>query len=162
MKNKLFYLIGVASILCYTSTFTSCINGVDDEYLEQKFTDNGESNKEGEELPDLNGDYSLEGDFELAMTCNGEVLEGKKVILTVDENNETASIIFTGDQIDLETPISGAIPGGVGGLITVGDSNIQAIVQFREKKKSPLTIYLYLKTEQFISLTVVMSNRHIP
>lgn len=118
MKKKLFFLIGTAFLMCSTGTFTSCINGVDDEYLEQKFTDNGECNKEGEELPDLNGDYSLEGDFELAMTCNGEVLEGKKVILTVDENNETASIIFTGDQIDLETPISSAIPGGVGGLIT--------------------------------------------
>lgn len=118
MKNKLFYLISTACLLSYTGTFTSCVNGVDDEYLEQKITDNGKTNDEGEELPDLNGDYSTEGDFELTMTCNGEVLEGKKVILTTDENNETASITFSGGQVDLETAIAAAIPGGVGGLIT--------------------------------------------
>lgn len=118
MKNKLFYLISAACFLSYTGTFTSCVNGVDDEYLEQKFTDNGESNKEGEELPDLNGDYSIEGDFELEMTCNGEVLEGKKVILTVDENNETASFTFAAAQTDLETVIATSIPGGVGGLVS--------------------------------------------
>lgn len=118
MKNKLFYLISAACLLSYTGTFTSCVNGVDDEYLEQKITDNGKTNDEGEELPDLNGDYSTEGDFELTMTCNGEVLEGKKVILTTDENNETASITFSGGQVDLETAIAAAIPGGVGGLIT--------------------------------------------
>ena len=119
MKNKLFYLISVACFLSYTGTFTSCVNGVDDEYLEQKFTDDGETNKEkgGEEIPDLNGDYSIEGDFDLELTCNGEVLEGKKVILTTDEKNETASITFTGAQIDLETPIASAIPGGTGGLV---------------------------------------------
>lgn len=119
MKNKLFYLISVACFLSYTGTFTSCVNGVDDEYLEQKFTDDGETDKEkeGEEIPDLNGDYSIEGDFDLELTCNGEVLEGKKVILTTDEKNETASITFAGAQIDLETPIASAIPGGVGGLV---------------------------------------------
>lgn len=78
MKNKLSYLIGVACLLSYTGTFTSCVNGVDDEYLEQKFTESGETDNESEELPDLNGDYSIEGDYELVMTCNGEVLEGKK------------------------------------------------------------------------------------
>ena len=43
MKNKLFYLIGVVAALCYTSTFTSCINGVDDEYLELR----GDSDNNG-------------------------------------------------------------------------------------------------------------------
>lgn len=118
MKNKLFYLISAACFLSYTSTFTSCVNGVDDEYLEQQFTDNGGTNNESEELPDLNGDYSIEGDYDLAMTCNGEVLEGKKVIMTVDENNETASITFAAAQTDLETPIATVIPGGIGGLIS--------------------------------------------
>lgn len=119
MKNKLSYLIGVAFVLCYTTTFTSCVNGVDDEYLEQQITDNeGTNEEEGEELPDLNGDYSIEGDYQLAMTCNGEVLDGKKVIMAVDENNETASITFAAAQTDLETVIATAIPGGMGGLIS--------------------------------------------
>lgn len=117
MKNKLFYLISVACFLSYTSTFTSCVNGVDDEYLEQKL-DGSENNKKGEELPDLNGDYSIEGDFDLEMICNGEVLEGKKVILTVDEKNETASFTFAAAQTDLETVIATAIPGGMGGLVS--------------------------------------------
>lgn len=118
MKNKLFYLISVACFLSYTGTFTSCVNGVDDEYLEQKITDDGEDNKKGEELPDLNGDYSIEGDFDLELTCNGEVLNGKKVLLSVDENNETASFTFAAAQTDLETAIATAIPGGVGGLVS--------------------------------------------
>lgn len=117
MKNKLFYLISVACFLSYTSTFTSCVNGVDDEYLEQKL-DGSENNKKGEELPDLNGDYSIEGDFDLEMICNGEVLEGKKVILTVDEKNETASFTFAAAQTDLETVIATSIPGGMGGLVS--------------------------------------------
>lgn len=118
MKNKVSYLIGVACLLSYTCTFTSCVNGVDDEYLEQKFTESDGTDNEGEELPDLNGDYSIEGDYDLVMTCNGEVLEGKKVIMTVDENNETASITFAAAQTDLETVIATAIPGGIGGLVS--------------------------------------------
>ncbi|HJA56641.1 MAG TPA: DUF4925 domain-containing protein [Candidatus Bacteroides intestinigallinarum] len=110
MKNKLFYLIGVASLLSYTGTFTSCVNGVDDEYLEQKFTDNGGTNDKGEELPDLNGDYSIEGDYELVMTCNGEPLDGKKVVMAVDETNESATITFSAAETDLESVI-GLIPG---------------------------------------------------
>lgn len=39
MKNKLFYLIGVAHLLSYIGTFTSCKNDIDDEHLEQQFTD---------------------------------------------------------------------------------------------------------------------------
>lgn len=116
MKNKLSYLIGVACILSYTGIFTSCVNGVDDEYLEQKFTESSGTD-EGEELPDLNGDYSTEGDYELVMTCNGELLEGKKVVMAVDEMNESATITFTATETDLES-IIGLIPGGglVGGL----------------------------------------------
>ncbi len=110
MKNKLSYLIGVACLLCYTSTFTSCVNGVDDEYLEQKFTENNGTDEEGDELPDLNGDYSIEGDYELIMTCNGEPLEGKKVVMAVDETNESATITFAAAETDLES-IIGFIPG---------------------------------------------------
>lgn len=118
MKNKLlFYLISAACFLSYTSTFTSCINGVDDEYLELQNTDDGNDDK-GEELPDINGEYSATGDFDLEMTCNGETLDGKKVTLSVDENNEKASITFAGGEVDLETAIAEAIPGGVGGLIS--------------------------------------------
>lgn len=110
MKNKLSYLIGVACLLSYTCTFTSCVNGVDDEYLEQKFTESGETDNESEELPDLNGDYSIEGDYELVMTCNGELLEGKKVVMAVDETNESATITFAAAETDLESAI-GLIPG---------------------------------------------------
>ena len=110
MKNKLSYLIGVACLLSYTCTFTSCVNGVDDEYLEQKFTESGGTDNESEELPDLNGDYSIEGDYELVMTCNGELLEGKKVVMAVDETNESASITFAAAETDLES-IIGLIPG---------------------------------------------------
>lgn len=110
MKNKLSYLIGVACLLCYTGTFTSCVNGVDDEYLEQKFTENNGTDEEGDELPDLNGDYSIEGDYELIMTCNGEPLEGKKVVMAVDETNESATITFAAAETDLES-IIGLIPG---------------------------------------------------
>lgn len=119
MKNKLFYLIGVACILSYTGTFTSCVNGVDDEYLEQKFTDNGGTDKEeGEELPDLNGDYGQGGDYDLLLTCNGEELGGKLISVATDENNKTATFILAGTEVDIETAIATAIPGGVGGLIS--------------------------------------------
>lgn len=110
MKNKLFYLIGVASLLCYSGTFTSCINGVDDEYLEQKFTEGTGSGEEGEEIPDLNGEYSMVGDFNLEMISNGDVLEGQKVVMAVDENNESATITFSALETDLESVI-GLIPG---------------------------------------------------
>mgnify|MGYP000491832285 CR=1 FL=1 len=120
MKNRLFYLIGVASLLCYTSTFTSCINGVDDEYLEQQQIsgDSGDSENEGEELPDLNGDYGQGSDYELKMVCNGEELNGKSISLAVDENNETATFILAGAETDLETVLAEAIPGGIGGLVS--------------------------------------------
>ena len=53
MKNKLLYLIGVASVLCYTSTFTSCINGVDDDYLELR---GGSDNNGGTDNEDGNSE----------------------------------------------------------------------------------------------------------
>lgn len=119
MKNKLFYLIGVASLLSYTGTFTSCVNGVDDEYLDQVITDGGGSNNEGEEeeIPELSGEYYEGGDFELKMFYNGDELTGKKVIIAADETNETATITFTGTELQLESAISQAIPG-YGGLVS--------------------------------------------
>ena len=107
MKNKLFYLISAACLLSYTGTFTSCVNGVDDEYLEQKITDD---TKAEDEIPDLNGEYSMVGDFDLEMICNGDLLEGQKVVMAVDENNESATITFTAIETDLESVI-GLIPG---------------------------------------------------
>lgn len=79
MKNKLFYLIGVASLLCYSGTFTSCINGVDDEYLEQKITEGTGSGEEGEEIPDLNGEYSMVGDFDLEIISMVTYLKDRKL-----------------------------------------------------------------------------------
>lgn len=102
MRNKLSYLVGVAALLCYTSTFTSCINGVDDEYLDQKITDNGGTGKDDENaIPDINGDYSVEGDYDLKMTYNGYELGGKKVIVQADEKFETATFTLAGTTKDL-------------------------------------------------------------
>jgi len=117
MKNKLSYFIGVAFVLCYTSTFTSCVNGVDDEYLDQVITGDGESNNEEEEIPELSGEYYEGGEFELKMFYNGDELTGKKVIVAADEINETATITFTGTELKLEDAISAAIPG-YGGLVS--------------------------------------------
>lgn len=108
MKNKLFYLISAACLLSYTGTFTSCVNGVDDEYLEQKTTNSTTSSED--ELPDLNGEYSMVGDYDLEMTCNGDLLEGQKVVMAVDEKNESATITFTAIETDLESVI-GLIQG---------------------------------------------------
>ena len=108
MKNKLFYLISAACLLSYTGTFTSCVNGVDDEYLEQKMTNSTTSSED--ELPDLNGEYSMVGDYDLEMTCNGDLLEGQKVVMAVDEKNESATITFTAVETDLESVI-GLIQG---------------------------------------------------
>lgn len=111
MKNKLFYLIGIATLLCYASTFTSCINGVDDEYLELVNNGgNGNSNEDDEtiELPDLNGDYVAGGEFELVkMTYNGEELTGKAVNVAADEQNQTATITLTGTEQDLTEMLGG-------------------------------------------------------
>lgn len=104
MKNKLFYLIGVASIFCYTSTFTSCINGVDDEYLELTggCTGGGSSN-EDDSSKEFDGEYINNGDFDLKMTYNGYELKGKKVAFTLNEDKESATITMTGAEFDLKS-----------------------------------------------------------
>ena len=119
MKKKLFYLIGAACLLSYTGTFTSCVNGVDDEYLDQVITGGEDSNNEGEEeeIPELSGEYYEGGELELKMFYNGYELTGKKVIVAADEMNETATITFTGTELKLEDAISAAIPG-YGGLVS--------------------------------------------
>lgn len=101
MKKRLFYLIGTAFLMCATGTFTSCVNGVDDEYLEQK--NNGDTNDKGDEseTPDINGDYYQGGDFELKMTYNGEELIGKKVTVLADEDLASASFTLAGTEKDL-------------------------------------------------------------
>lgn len=102
MKHKSFFLIGVAILFSCTSTFTSCINGVDDEYLDQKISGNDEANKDEESaIPDINGDYSTEGDYELKMTYNGYPLGGKKVIVQADDKFETATLTLAGTTKDL-------------------------------------------------------------
>lgn len=110
MKNKLFYLIGVAILLCYVGTFTSCVNGVDDEYLDQKIS-GGETDK-GEEgdIPDINGEFSADGDYELKMTYNGEEIGGKKVIVMADEDFATATFTLAGTMKDLSA-LSGLLEG---------------------------------------------------
>lgn len=40
MKNRLFYLIGVAHLLSYIGTFTSCKNSADNKHFKQQLTDN--------------------------------------------------------------------------------------------------------------------------
>lgn len=104
MKNKLFYLIGVASILCYTSTFTSCINGVDDEYLELtggSCTGGGTEN-EGDSSEEFDGEYISNGDFDLKMTYNGYELNGKKIAFTLNEDRESATLTMAGTELDLK------------------------------------------------------------
>lgn len=111
MKNKLFYLFGIASLLCYTCVFYSCINGVDDEYLDQIYTGGNENDgSDGTELPDISGDYCENGDFALKMTYNGEELLGKKVIVMADENLESATITLAGMEKDLST-LTGLLEG---------------------------------------------------
>ena len=58
----------------------------------------------------MNGEYSMVGDFDLEMTCNGDPLEGQRVVMAVDENNESATVTFTAIETDLESVI-GLIPG---------------------------------------------------
>lgn len=111
MKNKLlFYFVGATLLVCSTGTFTSCVNGVDDEYLELVNNGgSGNSNEEDEtaELPDLNGDYVAGGELELSMTYNGEELTGKAVNVAADEGNETATITLTGTEQDLSEMVGG-------------------------------------------------------
>ena len=105
MKNKLLYLIGVASVLCYTSTFTSCINGVDDEYLELRgdSDNNGGTGDEDSSSEEFDGEYISNGDFDLKMTYNGYELNGKRIAFTLNEDKETATLIMGGTEFDLKS-----------------------------------------------------------
>ncbi|MDR1091106.1 MAG: DUF4925 domain-containing protein [Prevotella sp.] len=112
MKTKLFYLVGVVFLLWSTGTFTSCINGVDDEYLELVNSGSGGRDTVGEDglkLPDLNGNYEQGGDFELKMIYNGEELSGKRVNVAADELNETATITLSGVDKDLSEMLGGLL-----------------------------------------------------
>lgn len=101
MKKRLFYLIGTAFLMCATGTFTSCVNGVDDEYLEQQNNGSTNGKDDDDETPDINGDYYQGGDFELKMTYNGEELLGKKVTVLADEDLASASFTLAGTEKDL-------------------------------------------------------------
>ncbi len=105
MKNKLLYLIGVASVLCYTSTFTSCINGVDDEYLELRggSDNNGGTDNEDGNSEEFDGEYISNGDFDLKMTYNGYELNGKRIAFTLNEDKETSTLIMGGTEFDLKS-----------------------------------------------------------
>lgn len=114
MKNKLFYLLGTAAMLtCSTGMFTSCVNGVDDEYLELQGqgSNSGNTDTEGEEvsLPEINGDYFKGGENELTLIYNGEELTGKKVTVAADEKNETAVITLAGAEQDLTSLLNGLL-----------------------------------------------------
>jgi hypothetical protein len=111
MKNLLsLFTVCLLFIGCAT-TFTACVNGVDDEYLELQNNSNGDSNDkdDGDELPDLSGDYTNGGEYELQMTYNGEELKGRKVTFLTDDKNETATITLAGDEIDLSNTIGGLL-----------------------------------------------------
>lgn len=104
MKNKLFYLVGTALLMCSTGMFTSCINGVDDEYLELQggtCTGGGSDDDEGG-IEDLNGEYSSVGELGLKMTYNGYELNGKKITFTLNDDQESATMIMTGTEMDLK------------------------------------------------------------
>lgn len=104
MKNKLFYLVGTALLMCSTGIFTSCINGVDDEYLELQggtCTGGGSDDDEGG-IEDLNGEYSSVGELGLKMTYNGYELNGKKITFTLNDDQESATMIMTGTEVDLK------------------------------------------------------------
>jgi hypothetical protein len=109
MKTKLFYLVGVVFLLWSTGTFTSCVNGVDDEYLELINSGNG-GRGPGDSITErlnLNGNYEQGGDLELKMTYNGEELSGKRVNVAADERNETATITLSGVDKDLSEMVGG-------------------------------------------------------
>lgn len=104
MKNKLFYLVGTALLMCSTGMFTSCINGVDDEYLELQggtCTGGGSDDDEGG-IEDLNGEYSSVGELGLKMTYNGYELNGRKITFTLNDDQESATMIMTGTEMDLK------------------------------------------------------------
>lgn len=107
MKTKLFYLVGVVFLLWSTGTFTSCINGVDDEYLELVNSGGGPGERDTLVLTDLNGDYVQGSDFDLKMIYNGDTLTGKKVNVAANELNETATITLSGAEKDLSGMLGG-------------------------------------------------------
>lgn len=106
MRNKLFYFVGTALLMCSTGMFTSCINGVDDEYLELQggASTGGDSDNKDEEggFEELNGEYSSEGDLGLKMTYNGYELNGKKITFTLNDDQKSATLIMTGTEVDLK------------------------------------------------------------
>lgn len=102
MKNRLFYLVGTALLMCSTGMFTSCINGVDDEYLEQAVSGGeGGTDNEEDDSEDMNGEYFDGGDFGLKMTYNGEELTGKKVTFMLNEDQKSATVTLAGTEKDL-------------------------------------------------------------
>lgn len=104
MKNKLFYLVGIALLMCSTGMFTSCINGVDDEYLELAGSGNGEGGTDEEDDSEaMNGEYYDGGDFDLIMTYNGEELTGRKVTFMLNEDKASATMTLAGTEKDLSS-----------------------------------------------------------
>lgn len=106
MRNKLFYLVGTALLMCSTGMFTSCINGVDDEYLELATSGGSGEEKPGDEEnegEEMNGEYFDGGDFDLKMTYNGEELTGKKVTFTLNDDKKSATITLAGTEEDLSS-----------------------------------------------------------
>ncbi len=137
-----------------TSMFTSCINGVDDEYLELQGSQSGGTDGEEEEepLPDLNGDYFKGGDYELTMIYNGEELAGKKVTFLADDKNETATVILSGMENDLSSLI--------GGLLEFKFTSYSPIPGEKEITLTNLTLYrngnVYVFKGEYIQPTYTM------
>lgn len=107
MRNKLSYLIGVALLLCCsTSTFTSCLE-IDDS-IDTVASGGG---VEDSRFPKIGGTYFEDEDVdnELYMTYNGKSLIGRKVMLTPDEKNESAIFSFSGTETDLSGIFSGLL-----------------------------------------------------
>lgn len=111
MKPKLLLLFGIVIALSTLVTLNSCVNGVDDEYLELQSNNQQGGNKPGDEvkLPDLNGDYTSGGEWDLRMSYNGEELKGKKVTIAADDTNETAIITLAGGEQDLTQLLGGLL-----------------------------------------------------
>lgn len=104
MKNKLFYLVGIALLMCSTGMFTSCINGVDDEYLELAGSGSGEGGTaEEDDSEAMNGEYYDGGDFDMIMTYNGEELTGRKVTFMLNEDKASATMTLAGTEKDLSS-----------------------------------------------------------
>lgn len=104
MKNRLFYLVGIALLMCSTSMFTSCINGVDDEYLELAGSGSGEGGTaEEDDSEAMNGEYYDGGDFDMIMTYNGEELTGRKVTFMLNEDKASATMTLAGTEKDLSS-----------------------------------------------------------